>query len=282
MQSESAPGRWWKITAVVSAVGLYLVNLVGFLDTITASALGCGPDWPLCNGKVIPNLNNVHTLIEFAHRSIVGFFAMWATIFMLALWWRYRAWREVRILSLVGIAFIFIQAALGALAVVFVNPPSVLALHLGFGILGMEGPWLLTVFVFQLSRYSRGAPSGLAERAKGVDPATRRALWGIWIYTYLAMYWGSYVAFRGGGEACLTWPFCGFNGLAWMDWVHRGLALGLAVLSTWLLVKLRIWAKGRQDLVRAGWALLVMVVVQILTGANLVWHRLATGPYLLH
>lgn len=281
-EQQRIPGPWLKFFVIGSAVGLYIVNLVGFLDTMTGSALGCGTDWPLCNGKLIPNLGNTHTLIEFAHRSIVGFFAMWATIVMIFIWWRYRHWREARLFSLVGIIFIFVQAGLGALAVVFVNPPAVLALHLGFGILGMEGPWLLTVFIFQLSSFAKGLPSGMDERAKGLDSSARRFLWGTWIYTYVAMYWASYVAFRGGGRACLTWPLCGFHGLAWMDWIHRALALGLAILTVVLLMKLRIWATNRPDVRRGAWALFWAVMAQIATGANLVFHDIHTGPYLLH
>ena len=42
-----------RIVADVATVALFLVVLVGFLDTLTHSALGCGPMWPLCNGGVL-------------------------------------------------------------------------------------------------------------------------------------------------------------------------------------------------------------------------------------
>ncbi len=281
------PSRSMKWLGVISSIGMYIINMVGFLDTQTGSALGCGPDWPLCNGEVIPNLNNIHVIIEFGHRMLVGGFALLATGFMIWALVRYRAFIEVKIFSLLGIGFIVVQSALGALAVVFVNPPTVLALHLGFGLLAMVGVGLLTVFLFQLDAQMHGRPSGIGFRRE-TSPSTKAWVWSTWIFTYLAIYWGSYVAFRGAGGACPTWPLCngkvfpGFSGLVGLDFIHRLAAVALAVLTAALLWHLKQYRRTRPDLYRGAFWLFIAVLAQIATGANLALSHVATGPYLLH
>ena len=284
----SKPPRLLKILAVISSLGMALVNLVGFLDTQTGSALGCGPDWPLCNGKLLPNLTNEHVIIEFGHRVIVGGFALIATVFMVWAWIRYRGWVEAKVFSLIGIGFIVIQSVLGALAVVFVNPPAILALHLGFGFLAMVGVALLTAFLWQVDRLADGQDAGLMFRTRVISKGLTWRIWVVWIYTYLALYLGSYVAFRSAGEACYGWPLCNgqlipsLSGNVGLDFAHRVAAIGLAVLVTELLWQLRQVRETRPDLYRgAGW-LLIIVILQIITGANLALSHLGTGPYLLH
>ncbi len=281
-----SPSVWLKVLAVLAAVGMLIINLVGFLDTETGSALGCGRDWPLCNGALIPNLDNTHVIIEFLHRALVGGFALVAAAFLIWSLVQYRQFIEVKVLAWLGIGFIIVQSGLGALAVVFVNPPTVLALHLGFGMLAMIGVVLLAVFIFQLDAETRGKASGLTWRRQ-VLPQTRRFVVFIWIYTYVAIYWGSYVAFRSGGEACTTWPDCNghwldFAGKTGLDVIHRLFALGLAALAVALLIHLRRAGTHRPDVARGSAWFLVTVLIQIATGANLALSRLATGPYLLH
>lgn len=286
--SISRPSTLLKVVAVVAAAGMLVINLVGFLDAQTGSALGCGKDWPLCNGEFIPSLSNEHVIIEFTHRALVGGFALIAMVFLVWCLITYRRFAEVKVLAWLGIAFIIIQSALGALAVVFVNPPPVLALHLGFGMLAMIGTVLLAVFVFQMQAKFRGQQSGLSLRLSPVSSRTRAAVIGIWVYTYVAIYWGSFVAFRGDGEACPTWPLCngkifpGFSGGVGLDFIHRLFAVGLAVLAVLLLWHLRTIARERLDLARGALWFLIAVLAQITTGANLALSRDATGPYMMH
>ncbi|MCY0899343.1 MAG: COX15/CtaA family protein [Firmicutes bacterium] len=282
-----APSGLLKVLAVVASIGMLVINLVGFLDTQTGSALGCGTDWPLCNGAVIPSFTNEHVVIEFAHRMLVGGFAVIAGIFLIWSLVRYRALVEVKILAWLGIGFIIVQSGLGALAVLFINPPTVLALHLGFGMLAMVGVMLLAVVIFQLDARANHRASGIQWRLED-RRATRLWVVGIWIYTYVAIYWGSYVAFRGGGEACPTWPGCngrlfpGFSGLVGLDFVHRLFAVGLAVLAVALLVHLFRVKTARPDLKRGALWFFIAVLAQIATGANLALSHVATGPYMLH
>ncbi len=285
--SFTPPSKALKWTGIIATIGMYIINFVGFLDTQTNSALGCGPDWPLCHGRVIPHFNNIHIIIEFAHRMLVAGFALLATIYMIWALIRFRQFIEVRILSWVGMGFIVVQSILGALAVVFVNPPAILALHLGFGLLAMVGVALLTVFLYQLGAESAQHKSGISFR-KNTPLSTKRWVWATWIYTYIAIYWGSYVAFRDAGVACPTWPLCdgklfpGFSGRVGLDFIHRLAAVGLAIIVGLLLWNLTKYRQSRPDLYKGAMWLLLAVFAQIITGANLALSHVATGPYLLH
>lgn len=282
------PSMLLKILAVVSTVGMAIVDLVGFLDTQTDSALGCGPDWPLCNGKIIPSLSNEHVLIEFGHRVIVGGFALVATVFMVWAWIQYREWIEARLFAILGIGFIVVQSGLGALAVVFVNPPAILALHLGFGFLALVGTALLTAFIWQIDRLAAGEAGGLTFRARPMATGLRWRIGMIWAYTYAAMYLGAYVAFRQAGEACAGWPLCNgqlippLGGNTGLDFFHRLAALGLAALVLELWWKLRQAGTDRPDLRRGTTWLGILVLTQIFSGAYVALSHVATGPYLLH
>jgi cytochrome c oxidase assembly protein subunit 15 len=49
-----------------------LVILWGAVVRATQSGAGCGNNWPLCNGEVIPVSPRVDTMIEFTHRMMTG------------------------------------------------------------------------------------------------------------------------------------------------------------------------------------------------------------------
>ncbi len=282
------PARYLKWFGVFSSIGMFIINFIGFLDTQTNSAEGCGPDWPLCNGQVLPSLDNTHVIIEFMHRFLVGFFAIIAVIFVVWALAKYRHFREVRIFSWLAVGFIVIQSALGALAVVFVNPPEVLALHLGFGLLAMGGVGLLTIFLFQYDRHVCGENAGLFYRNQPLPKTLLHLIRWTWVYMFGAIYLGSDVAFHNAGTACSGWPLCngevfpGFSGNVGLVFSHRLVAVGFAFLSLWLLISLRRMKEERRDLYAGSQTLFVMIILQILSGAWVVLSHLNLNADLLH
>lgn len=281
----SKPLLW---LGVFASIGMFVINFIGFLDTQTGSAEGCGPDWPLCNGQVLPALDNAHVIIEFLHRFLVGFFAIVAVVFAIWAWRRFGRFLEVKLFAGVAIGFIVIQSLLGALAVVFVNPPEVLALHLGFGMLGMVGVALLTVFLFQYKAHSEARPSGLTQRKQLLSrPLVHLIRW-TWVYTFIAIYVGSDMAFRDAATACLGWPLCnglwfpGFSGNVGLAFAHRLVAVGLAILTVILLIALRKTRTVRPDVYRGAAYLLLMVILQIASGAYLILSDIDLNADLLH
>ncbi|MEP6756174.1 MAG: COX15/CtaA family protein [Chthonomonadales bacterium] len=72
------------------AIGVLAFNLLiilgGALVRATGSGAGCGQHWPLCNGEVLPGLDDIHRRIEFSHRVLVGL----GIIPVILLWWKAR------------------------------------------------------------------------------------------------------------------------------------------------------------------------------------------------
>jgi cytochrome c oxidase assembly protein subunit 15 len=269
----------WRRWAWVTAAFVFAIDLVGFLDTATGSAMGCGPDWPLCHGAVVPVFGNVHVIIEFAHRALVALGALEALGYYGLVWWRWRRVPAIARVALVGWAFLIIQSIMGALAVVFVNPPGILALHLGFGLMALV-PAVILATGFRANTVT-------PVDAPPFRPRTRRWLAGLWIYFYAVMYVGSYVSFRDAGAACLSWPWCPATWPPWespadLDLVHRILAASLLVV---VVIAGRLMLRdcaGREDLKRRFLLTLLLVLVQAGSGAVLVATRLALWAYLVH
>lgn len=55
---------------VLSWIGLVFVNASGFVDHSTHSGRGCGAEWPLCHGALVPHFVDTSVTIEYAHRAL--------------------------------------------------------------------------------------------------------------------------------------------------------------------------------------------------------------------
>lgn len=91
--------------------------LWGVVVTATGSGDGCGDQWPLCQGAVVPQSPQFHTLVEFAHRVMSGV-ALFLILALLV--WVWRATRKGALARLaVGFALglVLNEAFLGAMLV---------------------------------------------------------------------------------------------------------------------------------------------------------------------
>lgn len=57
----------WGVTGYT-----FLVVIWGYFLRISESGDGCGTDWPLCNGAVVPTAPSFSTLVELSHRITSG------------------------------------------------------------------------------------------------------------------------------------------------------------------------------------------------------------------
>ena len=277
----------WALRSFGTAttVGLFLVIVMGTLVTDTGSQLGCGHQWPLCHGRFLPG-PAFHTLVEFSHRFVAGIVGL--MIVAVAIWAWHVAGRlpEVRWLGIIGIGFVVVQSLLGAAAVLWPESPAVLAIHFGVSLTDLAGVLLLTVVLFQLARPPLGTGGGW--RARPAPPGLTGWAWFTLVYVYGLVYLGAYVAHTGVGLACGTWPLCNgmwippLRGATGLDFAHRLGALGAAALCVWLIVLARRGRERRLDLYLGALWLSAAVAAQILSGALLVWSRLATGAVVLH
>ena len=284
MQTKQGVHRRGHLYALslVTLIGLFFVNTMGFIDTETGSAMGCGDNWPLCNGTVIPAKWGLHTLIEFTHRFIVLISMVLLVLFAVLAWRRYGRHRIVRILIGFAALGVFLESILGALAVFFVNPPAVLATHMGIALVSFGSVFVLTALIRQVER---GSDQAFNLPAPGKD--FRRLAWFTLAYTFVAIYWGAYVASTGDGDSFRGWPFPTesyslVHGVLIVDILHRSIALGLVLLNVWLTVKARRQRTTRPDLYRASVSGLVLVLLQAFSGAYLIYSHLSLPAFLVH
>lgn len=96
-----------------------LVILWGGVVRASGSGAGCGDHWPLCNGEVIPTAPTLNTVVEFGHRVTSGLALPAVLVLMWLVWRRFGAGSPVRTAAAASVAFMVLEAAIGAGLVLF-------------------------------------------------------------------------------------------------------------------------------------------------------------------
>ncbi len=265
---------------------MFIVLVMGALVTNTGSGHGCSNTWPLCNGKVIPQLSislDQGAFIEFSHRAVTALESVLIFALAAGTWLLYRRRREARWLVPAMIVFLFLQAILGAIAAGVHESAPVLALHFGVSLISFATIVLTTAFLFE----ARGAD---VARDYPVPGRLRLMVWGSLAYTYVVVYMGAYVQHLHASTACGGWPLC--NGVpvpvagsaypTFVNFAHRVAAglLVLVVLGLW--VSARRDRAARPDLYNGATAALASVLLQSASGAFLVFSSFGLTSELLH
>lgn len=223
--------RAWAFSTVALTLGLIVF---GAVVRVTDSGLGCGSDWPLCNGTIFPPLDNVTAWIEWLHRlfaALIGLFG----IGMLATAWRAYGRNNRVVLNMVALAaaLFIVQSALGAFVVVLDLPPTFVTLHLGTSMLllgALIASWVLA-WVNPVPRARDQVTTLIYANA---------------IFLLVIVLTGALVRGSGATLACTDWPLCngailptGQGQLALVHMFHRFAVLALGV--SLLLMVVQIW-----------------------------------------
>ncbi len=259
--TTATTGMFWNIAIVTALLTLGLI-VFGAIVRVTDSGLGCGDHWPLCNGTVVPPLDNLTAWIEWTHRLFALLIGLLG-IGMLVLAVRHYRTQNRLVLGVTVVAAVlyFLQSALGAVVVVLELPPTMVTLHLGIAMLLLGA--LLTAGI--VSRYK-------PETSHPRDHVTLLA----YITAALSLViilTGALVRGSGATLACVDWPLC--NGdvlpfsqgqLALIHFIHRFsvAALGMTLmLLVWFTYRDR--RDGRIRVLAA--AALVAYLAQAIVGA---------------
>jgi len=228
-----------------AAACAYLLVVLGAVVRVTGSGMGCGDHWPLCNGHLLPPLNDIPTVIEWSHRLLASVVSL-LVVALAALAWRGARSLEpgARVAAYTAAVLLVIQVLLGAVTVKTGLTPVLVILHLATAML------LLASLI-----------------------AAARAPWlptpGSWIpisLAFITVLFGAATANLGAIASCGGFPLC--NGqliptagpLAWVQWIHRLLAYSLAGYLIWWMAR---------DQRRAGWVLGI-VLLQITIAATMI------------
>lgn len=209
----------WRRFAAVSAFITYLLIVLGGVVRVTGSGMGCGDDWPLCNGQILPPLDFA-TWVEWGHRLVAGLVAILVVMLALRAFARRRepGWGGRARLGLLAVVLLVIQIALGAVTVRLELPPTTVILHLGAA--------MALLAVLLLGALGRADP---AARAKGGGQRNgpARMAWSLVGLGALTVIMGGLVANLDAGPACQGFPLCNGSllpGGHWrihVHWTHR-------------------------------------------------------------
>jgi heme a synthase len=268
--------RPFRFLAWTAAVAAYLLIVLGAVVRITGSGLGCGDEWPVCHGRLIPPLSDTATFIEWNHRLVAAIVSI-LVVALAGMTWRERRGRGRgtgdggRVFpgraGYLAAGLLVVQVLLGAVTVKLELPPWTVILHLGTAML-----LLATLLAAALGRRSPGAR--LTPGGSPGSPGLGAAVLG-----FVTVLFGALTANLGAATACTGFPLCNGqfipagNYLQHIQWTHRLLAYGL-------FAYLVVWAfRTRQ---RGPIVVLSLAVLQIVVAAVMVLRGVPAGLQVLH
>ncbi len=265
-----APSRAFAITsrlALATSILMFALIVIGSVVRTTGSGLAC-PDWPLCNGQIIPPFQ-FNVLIEWFHRcvALVVSLLLFATVAWIASQSAVRA--RLGGLAALAVVLLLAQVLLGALTVWKLLAPQVVSAHLAVA-LALFTTMLTTALSARARWEENAAPAatsaGIVDRSGSLVPlfATAAAV------TFLQALLGGIVSTNGAGLACPDWPTC--NGVLFpplrggvaLQMMHRFGAYTLLAVMLVVLVRTR---RVLDPALRSGGGLLFgLTLVQALFG----------------
>ena len=262
MTSSASAFRIAARLGVVTTLMLFGLIVVGSVVRTTGSGLAC-PDWPLCQGQLIPPAD-FHVRIEWLHRLIALLASV--SLFATAAWTLFRAETRERLGGLIGLALVllFAQIVLGALTVWKLLSPAVVSSHLAVALLLFGS---LLVFTLAARAAAEGDdPAASPARPAGLLPL----LGGTTALVYVQAVLGGVVSTSHAGLACPDWPTCNgrwfppLQGLEGLQMLHRYGAYLVTVLMITVALRTRTAADPG---LRAGGAMaLGLTLAQVVFG----------------
>lgn len=274
-------GKLLKCISIITCLLLLFVLLGGALVTKTESGAGCGSDWPLCNGSIIPPSFSIQTLIEYTHRLSVGLTSIFVVTLSILSYITFKNRKIIRILSISSILFLLIQALFGAAAVVYGQSSFVLALHFGISLLSFTSVVLLTLILFEIDKKFNAENLIL-------NKIMLFHIYGIGMYLFLVIYSGALVRHANASLVCSLFPFCNANSLLptnisqIIQMSHRIAAL---IIFCWIGIATFYAIKrySEQKVIYFGFLLaFLLVCMQVLTGILSIFSHLHIFITLMH
>jgi heme A synthase len=183
--------------ALASTVVIWTLVVVGGIVRVTGSGMGCGPDWPLCNGAVIP-LFDLETFIEWFHRlaAAAGSLLVLATVFIAARSHRDDRWIFWPAIG-IGVALLA-QIGLGAVTVKLHLAFEVVTVHLGVAAI------ILALLVVMTTRALSHGRRIWVDHGDGVVRLTLATI----VSSFGLLLIGAYMMGSGASLGCTEIPFC--------------------------------------------------------------------------
>ena len=270
MQGQLDRPRWFRRLAIITASLVWILIVIGAIVRVSDSGLGCGNDWPLCNGSIVPPLDDINAWIEWSHRLVaisIGIFGIGMLITVLRSHRSNKLAVGATILAALLYAF---QSDLGRNVVKADLSPTLVLFHLGMAMLLLAALILAAVFVSYQpqTRYKPDSVTALAYITT--------------VLAFVIILLGGLVRGSGADLACVDWPLC--NGevfpfdqgqLATIHMIHRYAVVALGI--SLLLLVWQIW-QNRQDQRLRRVAVFTLVAFLIQAGIGAMFILSAAAP----
>ena len=273
--------RTWGRLARTAAIFTWFLIVFGGFVRISESGMGCGDDWPLCNGQIVPDMSFA-TFIEFGHRIVAAVVALLVAAVAVTAWkWSADGdprWPRLKRAGLLAVVIVTVQILLGAITVWLELPPATVILHLGTA--------MVLLAVLETATLDATAPD-VGRLTRVADRASMTTLWTA-AFGLLVILVGGLVANLNAGPACQGFPLC--NGLLWpgdnplmhVHWGHRLLAYALEVWCLFLPSLVGRGREGDRGARRAAWVCAGLAVAQLVIAAGMVSMSLPDWMRLTH
>ncbi|RIP35645.1 heme A synthase [Staphylococcus gallinarum] len=254
--------KWLSILATLI---MTWVQLGGALVTKTGSEDGCGSDWPLCHGALLPQNLPIQTIIELSHRAVSGL-SLIIVLWLVIIAWKHISYiKEVKPLCIISVGFLLLQALIGAAAVIWQQNAYVLALHFGISLVSFSSVFVLTLIIFEVDRKYEADELFIRK-------PLRIYTWLMMLIVYLTIYTGALVRHKKASLAYGQWPLP-FNDIMphtvqdWVNFTHRGMAF---IAFIWIMLTFihAVNNYRHNRTIRYGYtAAFILVLLQVTTGA---------------
>ncbi|CAM4045303.1 COX15/CtaA family protein [Lederbergia lenta] len=272
--------KWFAVLTTLVMTG---VLIGGALVTKTGSSLGCGRTWPLCHGEWIPTQITPELIIELTHRLVSG--SAGILVLGLSIW----AWkaighkRETKLLAILSVSFLLLQALIGAAAVMWPQSDFVLALHFGISLISFATVFLLTLLIFEVDQK-------FDTKRLIIDTRMKFHIIGVTIYCYGVVYTGALVRHTDASLVCRDWPFCVNSNVLTLpsnpyEWIQMGHRLAAGLIFIWIayITILAVKHYKHQKVIYWGWIIsFIIVTMQVAAGAVVVLTSLNIYVALAH
>ena len=239
MQLQTDRPRWFTRLAVITALLTWGLIVIGAVVRVSDSGLGCGNDWPLCNGSILPPLNNITAWIEWSHRLVAMSIGVFGIGMLIAVFRTQRSNKLAVGATIVAALLYAAQSGLGGSVVKAELSPTLVTLHLGTAMMLLASLLLAAVFAayHPQTHYKSDSLTILVYFTTAL--------------AFIIILTGALVRGSGATLACVDWPLC--NGqllpfdqgrLATIHMLHR-----FAVAALGISLLLLVWQvlQNRQD-----------------------------------
>lgn len=187
---------------------------------------------------------------------------------------------KVKPLAIISIAFLLVQALIGAAAVIWQQNSYVLALHFGISLISFSSVFVLMLIIFEVDKKYEADELYIRK-------PLRRLTWIMTGIVYLTIYTGALVRHAKASLAYGGWPLP-FHDIIphteqdWVQFAHRGMAF---ITFFWIMITFIHAVKNYSEnrTIRYGYTTaFILIILQVITGALSVMTNVNLFIALLH